>query len=51
MLESLIHFFKHFLGLCGESHPSVLVSGMAFFTVFTVYINDIIGYIKDKIHG
>jgi len=51
MLESLIHFFKHFLGLCGESHPSVLVSGMTFFTVITVYINDIIGYIKDKIHG
>ena len=51
MFESLIHFFKHFLGLCGESHPSVLVSGMAFFTVITVYINDIIGYIKDKIHG
>ena len=26
-MENLIHFIKHALGLCGESHPSLLVSG------------------------
>jgi hypothetical protein len=51
MLESLMHFIKHFLGLCGESHPSVLVSGFGFFTIVTIYISDIIHYIKDKVNG
>tara|TARA_Y100000996_G_scaffold354727_1_gene295028 strand:- start:257 stop:412 length:156 start_codon:yes stop_codon:yes gene_type:complete len=50
MFESLIHFFKHFLGLCGESHPSVLVSGFGLFTIIVIYISDIINYIKDKIN-
>ncbi len=26
-MESIIHFFKHATGLCGESHPSLLVGG------------------------
>ena len=50
MFESVIHFIKHFLGLCGESHPSVLVSGFGFFTIVATYISDIISYIKDKIN-
>jgi hypothetical protein len=50
MFESFIHFFKHFLGLCGESHPSVLVSGLGFFSLIVIYISDVISYIKDKIN-
>ena len=26
-MESIIHFFKHALGLCGEPHPSLLMGG------------------------
>ena len=48
-MESLIHFLKHITGLCGEAHPSILVSGLGFFTVIIVYLNDIINYIKEKI--
>ena len=48
-MESLIHFLKHITGLCGEAHPSILVSGLSFFTVIFVYLGDIINYIKEKI--
>ena len=51
MLESVMHFVKHFLGLCGEQHPYVLVSGTAFFTGFIIYFKDVINYIKDKVDG
>ena len=51
MIESVMHFVKHFLGLCGEQHPSVLVSGTAFFTGFIIYFKDVINYIKDKVNG
>ena len=41
-MDSIIHFIKHALGLCGEPHPSLLMGGMG-----------IIGYcancIKNKI--
>lgn len=50
-MESIIHFIKHFLGLCGESHPSVIVSGFAIFSLLGLYINHIINYIKNKIGG
>jgi hypothetical protein len=26
-MDSLIHFIKHALGLCGEPHPSLLMGG------------------------
>ena len=48
-MESLIHFLKHITGLCGEAHPSILASGLSFFTVIFVYLGDIINYIKEKI--
>tara|TARA_B100001778_G_C18403940_1_gene545508 strand:- start:411 stop:557 length:147 start_codon:yes stop_codon:yes gene_type:complete len=48
-MESLVHFFKHITGLCGEAHPSILVSGLSFFTIIFVYLGDIINYIKEKI--
>ena len=50
MVESIIHFFKHFIGLCGESHPSILVSGFGLVTIIAIYISDIVYYIKDKIN-
>jgi len=27
MIDSFLHFLKHITGLCGESHPSILMSG------------------------
>jgi hypothetical protein len=27
-MDSIIHFIKHALGLCGESHPSLLLGGV-----------------------
>ena len=27
-MDSIIHFLKHALGLCGEPHPSLLVGGV-----------------------
>ncbi len=27
VVDSIIHFFKHALGLCGEPHPSLLMGG------------------------
>ena len=26
-METIIHFLKHMLGFCGESHPSLLMGG------------------------
>jgi|TARA_R110000824_G_scaffold349536_2_gene536429 hypothetical protein len=50
MVESIIHFFKHFTGLCGEAHPSILVSGFGLFTIIAIYISDVLHYIKDKMN-
>tara|TARA_B100000424_G_C22928602_1_gene493984 strand:- start:1126 stop:1323 length:198 start_codon:yes stop_codon:yes gene_type:complete len=42
IMDTILHFIKHALGLCGEPHPSLLMGGMG-----------IIGYcvhcIKNKI--
>ena len=27
-MDSMIHFLKHALGLCGEPHPSLLMGGV-----------------------
>lgn len=27
-MDSILHFIKHVLGLCGESHPSLLFGGV-----------------------
>ena len=48
-LDLLLHFIKHFLD-CGESHPSVLVTGFGLFTIIGIYMGDIINYLKDKIN-
>ena len=49
-METILHFFKHLIGLCGETHPSLLVSGGGFFSIVLVYLGDIFNYIKDKIN-
>ena len=49
-MEPIVHFFKHIVGLCGETHPSLLVSGIGFFSLMAVYLGDILNYIKDKIN-
>jgi hypothetical protein len=46
MVDVIIHFIKHFIGLCGESHPSLLVTGTAFFTGIWVSWKRVIEYIK-----
>ena len=30
IVDSVAHFIKHLLGLCGEPHPSLLIGGAAF---------------------
>ena len=35
-MDSLIHFIKHALGLCGEPHPSLLMGGVGIIT-YCVY--------------
>ncbi len=42
MLEMIIHAFRHITGLCGEAHPSLLLSGTAFFTYIMYSIKEII---------
>lgn len=42
MLDTLIHTIRHITGLCGEAHPSLLVSGTAFFTYIMYSIKTII---------
>tara|TARA_R100001163_G_C4974104_1_gene132866 strand:- start:343 stop:495 length:153 start_codon:yes stop_codon:yes gene_type:complete len=49
-METILHFFKHLIGLCGETHPSLLVSGVGFFSLLIVYLGDILNYLKDKIN-
>ena len=49
-METILHFFKHLIGLCGETNPSLLVSGVGFFSLLIVYLGDILNYLKDKIN-
>jgi len=49
-METILHFFKHLIGICGETHPSILVSGVGFFSLLIVYLGDILNYLKDKIN-
>ena len=46
MMEPLIHFFKHLIGLCGEQHPSLLVSGGALFAAVGLWWKQGVAYVK-----
>ena len=46
MIDGIIDFFKHLIGLCGEPHPSLIVSGGAILTTLGIWRQQIIDYIK-----
>ena len=46
IMDGLIHFFKHLIGLCGEAHPSLIMSGGILLTTISVYFKQIVEYIK-----
>jgi len=46
-MNEILHFLKHLIGLCGEAHPSILVSGGALITWIGVYYKQVIDYIKE----
>ena len=48
MIDSIIHFLKHVTGLCGESHPSILMGGVAIAGLFTYCMSKIKNLIKRK---
>ena len=43
----MLEFLKHLFGLCGESHPSVLVGGSVFIATIGLYWTRTINYLKD----
>jgi len=45
-MGEILHFIKHFLGLCGETHPSVLVSGGTLITWISVYYKQLLEYVR-----
>jgi hypothetical protein len=45
-MGEILHFFKHLIGLCGETHPSILVSGGALITWIGVYYKQLLDYIR-----
>ncbi len=47
MLKTFIHFIKHFIGLCGEPHPSVIITGATLLT----YPKQIINQIKSIVYN
>ena len=42
-MDSIIHFLKHALGLCGEPHPSLLMGGMGVIGYGIYYIKSMFG--------
>ena len=46
IMDGLIHFFKHLIGLCGEAHPSLIMGGGVLLTTISVYFRQISEYIK-----
>jgi len=45
-MDTILHFFKHLIGLCGEAHPSLIMGGGALMATLVVYYKQIIFYIK-----
>ncbi len=45
-MDAVLHFFKHFIGLCGETHPSLLISGGVLLTTISVYFKQITEYLR-----
>ena len=47
MVVCLIHFIKHVFGLCGETHPNILIGGGVFITTIGFYWTKLINYMRD----
>ena len=45
-MDVILHFFKHLIGLCGETHPSLLISGGVLLTTISVYFKQIAEYLR-----
>ena len=45
-MDAILHFFKHLIGLCGETHPSLLISGGVLLTTISVYFKQIAEYLR-----
>ena len=48
MLETFIHFIRHIIGLCGEPHPSVIITGAVILTHSKQINNQIKFFISNK---
>ena len=46
-MDSIIHFIKHALGLCGEPHPNLLIGGVGIVS-YCIYC---IKKLKDKFYN
>ncbi len=46
MIDGIIHFLKHLIGLCGEPHPSLIMGGGVFLTSLGIWRNQIIEYLR-----
>jgi hypothetical protein len=46
-MSEVIHFAKHLLGLCGESHPNLFIGGGVILSALVVYWTKIVNHIKD----
>ena len=46
IMDAILHFFKHLIGLCGEAHPSLIMGGGVFITTMTIYFRQITDYIR-----
>lgn len=42
-MDSLFHFIKHLIGICGESHPSLIWGGLFSSCSYCIY------YLKGRI--
>ena len=45
-MDAILHFFKHLTGLCGETHPSLLISGGVLLTTISIYFKEIAEYLR-----
>ena len=47
VMDGIIHLLKHIIGLCGETHPSLIMGGGVFITTLTIYSKQIMFYLKN----
>ena len=41
MIESIIHSIRHITGMCGESHPSILLGSIGLMSCLIHYIREL----------